>query len=101
MADSQYPLQSPPPAAPATVSINPGQQAVVVKEDAAPTKRIFLVSYPKIVFLYPTLITALVAGVYMLFAHNDMTREDTRVVGLIFLMMLGVNMIVLAFDFPR
>ena len=101
MADSQYPLQSPPPNDKVTVAATPSGQTVVAKDESSPPKSIFLVSYPKIVFLYPTLIVALVAGVYMLFRHNDVAREDTRVVGLIFLMTLGVNLVVLAFDFPR
>ncbi|MEX2286296.1 MAG: hypothetical protein WD648_04345 [Planctomycetaceae bacterium] len=100
MAQSDYPLQSPTPKEKVTVAVTPAAQAVVVKEAAAP-KRIFLVSYPKIVFLYPTLIAALLAGIYMAIAGPDLERNDTRIVNLIFLMVLGLNLVVLSFDFPR
>ena len=61
---------------------------------------IFLVSYPKIVYLYPTWIASLIAGIYLLIAKNE-PSTDTHVVALIFLGMLAVNMVVLSFDFPR
>ncbi len=70
-------------------------------ESKIPT-RIFLVSYPKIVFLYPTAMMALIAAVYMAIARPETTdRPDTHVVSLIFLFVLAVNLIVLSFDFPR
>lgn len=71
-----------------------------VTGDAGPPKKIFLVSYPKIVFIYPTLIAAVIAGIYMAVAGNE-ERPDTRVVNLVFLMILGLNLVVLSFDFPR
>ncbi len=94
MSQSEIPLKSP------SVQEKVAERPAAEKPDAS-AKRIFLVSYPKIVFLYPTLIAALIAGTYMLVAGNDPTREDTRVVGLLFLMTLGINLVVLAFDFPR
>ncbi len=71
-------------------------------EEKRPTS-IFLVSYPKIVFMYPTLIVALVAGVYMAIAGNEPPedRHDTEILALVFLATMSVNMAVLAFDFPR
>ena len=54
-------------------------------------RRIYLVAYPKIVFLYPTLIAALIAGIYMAFVGNEPAR-DTYVVTLSFLAILAVNL---------
>ena len=66
--------------------------------------RIFLVPYPKIVFLYPTFLTALVASIYMSVFHwglddakalgADHRRRDLPGV-------LAINLVILAFDFPR
>ena len=61
---------------------------------------IFLVSYPKIVYLYPTWIASLIAGIYLLIQKNEVTTQ-TSSVALIFLGLMAVNLVVLAFDFPR
>ena len=61
--------------------------------------RVFLVSYPKIVFMYPTMITALLAGIYMAIAKRD--AEDTHLVSAIFMFVFTLNLVVFAFDFPR
>jgi hypothetical protein len=61
---------------------------------------IFLVSYPKIVYLYPAWIASLVAGIYLLIAKNQVAA-DTQIVALIFVGLLAVNLVVLSFDFPR
>jgi len=63
-------------------------------------KSIFLVSYPKVIFLYPTLIAALMAGIYMLIA-KDRLDPDTHMVAGVFMAVLTLNFIVFAFDFPR
>lgn len=67
------------------------------------SKNIYLISYPKIVFLYPSFLMALVAGIYMLVVGNTpgAERHDTEVLALVFLGVLGVNLVVLSFDFPR
>ena len=62
-------------------------------------ERIFLVSYPKIVFLYPTFLAALAAGIYMAAASPEGAWRHT--VALIFLVIFSLNLIVLSFDFPR
>lgn len=62
---------------------------------------IFLVSYPKIVYLYPTWLFSLFAGAYMLVAKNVLTSADTHVIAQLFLGILAVNLVVLSFDFPR
>jgi len=64
------------------------------------TKPVILVSYPKIVILYPTYIAAIVAGLLaMVLGENSPHHQQT--IGVVFLTILGVNLVVLAFDFPR
>jgi hypothetical protein len=73
-----------------------------------PRKYIYLVSYPKIVFLYPTFFAALVAGTYMAFAGEmpptdepNGSRHTSELVATAFLVIAGINLVVLSFDFPR
>jgi hypothetical protein len=65
-----------------------------------PPKSIFLVSYPKVVFFYPTLIAAFVAGIYTAIAQNP-DRWDTHAFELLFMAVFTVNLVIFAFDFPR
>jgi hypothetical protein len=60
-------------------------------------KSIYLISYPKIVMLYPTFIAAVIAGILA----AVLGEENTVVICDIFLAILGINLVVLAFDFPR
>jgi hypothetical protein len=64
---------------------------------------IYLVAYPKIVFLYPTYIASLIAALYMLFWGDKAGVADRvgEVFALLFLMLAAVNLVVLSFDFPR
>ena len=74
---------------------------------AVPTEvpsRIFLVAYPKVIFLYPTFITSLLVGSYFSLAGADALDITNRMsVGLttLFLAVFAVNMVVFSFDFPR
>ncbi len=61
---------------------------------------VVLVPLPKIVFLWPTLVVALLAGIYMSFKHPE-GSEGPVVAAVAFLSMLAMNLIVLSFDFPR
>ena len=62
-------------------------------------KPIYLVSYPKVVMLYPTFIAAVVAGIVTAFAGQ---KEAISInVCLVFLAVFSINLVVLAFDFPR
>lgn len=63
-------------------------------------KQIYLVSYPKAVFLYPTFLAALVAAFYMMFTGNEDTH-NAHIVALAFLAIFAVNLVVISFDFPR
>ncbi len=65
--------------------------------------QLYLISYPKVVFMYPTFLAAVVAAIYMTVSGDapGVDRHDTEILGTIFLMIFGVNLVVLAFDFPR
>jgi len=69
----------------------------------APQNHIYLISYPKIVYLYPTFLAALVAGIFMAIKGNPSGEAShaTEIVALIFLGITGINLVVIAFDFPR
>src|SRR5215471_19293008 len=67
--------------------------------DTPAPKNIYLVSYPKVVFLYPTLIAALLCGLYMAIAKVQ--DNDTHIVSALFMGVFVVNVVIFAFDFPR
>ncbi|NQV24214.1 MAG: hypothetical protein HQ518_07575 [Rhodopirellula sp.] len=64
---------------------------------------IYLISYPKIVFLYPTFFMALLAGLITYFSGEvDAQHGRTgEVATLMFLGVLALNLCVVTFDFPR
>ncbi|MCH2211866.1 MAG: hypothetical protein MK110_11225 [Fuerstiella sp.] len=62
---------------------------------------VFLVSYPKIVFLYPTVFAAIFGVIYMWAKGNDPAAEYATLPARIFLITLSVNLVVISFDFPR
>ena len=63
------------------------------------SKPIILISYPKIVLLYPTFIAAILAGI--LTAWWGEASPHAQSIGVLFLGILSANVVVLAFDFPR
>lgn len=69
--------------------------------------RVVLVSYPKIVFLWPTFLAALIAALYMALSGDVPQAEIAAsmpmqaVMGWMFLIVLSINLVVLSFDFPR
>jgi hypothetical protein len=67
-----------------------------------PTK-VVLVSYPKIIFLYPTFIVSLAAAIILslLRLPLDAGSTTTIVLSVVFLGVWMTNLFVLAFDFPR
>ena len=72
---------------------------------AAKKNRIYLVSYPKIVFMYPTAVAALVIGMWM---HMKYGLQGVENVGQFsslltssFLVLFTLNQVVISFDFPR
>jgi hypothetical protein len=66
-------------------------------------ERIYLIPYPKIIFLYPTLVAALVAACWLHFVEGPLERENVAAVtpSVVFLVVLTLNLVILAFDFPR
>jgi len=64
---------------------------------------VILVSYPKLIFLYPSLLLAFATAAYLTFAEAPMDPANTTAVFLntLFLGIFAVNLVVLAFDFPR
>jgi hypothetical protein len=78
----------------------PAASAVSGGDTDAPPTRIYLISYPKIVFLYPSFLAALAVGIWSTVRGGD-RAADTEVGTLIFLGILGVNLVVFSFDFPR
>jgi hypothetical protein len=81
------------PSTPATPPVVPSAEAKSEPE------RIYLVSFPKIVFMYPTFVMAILAGIVASFAdpHGGLSHSITA----IFLVVLALNLVVFAFDFPR
>lgn len=62
-------------------------------------KPIYLISYPKIILLYPTFFMAIIAGIMA-----RIYPEESRVAGTlgwVFMWVFTLNIVVLAFDFPR
>ena len=74
-----------------------------MEEETKKPSRILLVSYPKIVFLYPTFLISLVAAIYLSVARPSLEpgSTDTILISVVFLGVWVTNLAVLAFDFPR
>ncbi len=100
---------------PQTTAAQPAQTAPAEKGKHG-QPRVFLMPYPKVVFLYPTFFFALVAGIFYSFAPLqvvvpagvepgtalpvELTKAQTTV-SLLFLGVFGANLVILGFDFPR
>ncbi len=61
---------------------------------------IILYGWPKVVFLYPTFLAAIAAGIYMA-ASGAAGGTGAQLTGLIFLGIFALNLVVISFDFPR
>lgn len=68
-------------------------------KSGSPEKPVYLISYPKIVLLYPTFIGAILAGLLTRFLPETSPVVDS--VGWGFMWLFGLNLVVLSFDFPR
>lgn len=70
-------------------------------------KNIYLVSYPKIVFMYPTVIVAAIVAIWMQFkfglsAANPVVADSVSVfLATAFFAVFTLNLVVISFDFPR
>ena len=103
-----YP-SAPNPAPPiVTASATPPVVAIAPPnsdQEEAPSS-IYLVAYPKIVFLYPTYIVSIIAWLVMLLLGDAAMPDGTRhrvaeLITLFFLMLTAANLVVISFDFPR
>ena len=63
--------------------------------------RIFLVSYPKIIFLYPTFLMSLICGIVFSFRGDVPPDTTSYVLTSLFLGVFTMNLVVFSFDFPR
>ena len=74
------------------------------KPPAEAPARVLLFAYPKIVFLYPIFLAAIAAAICMaVFAPRplDPTHRMSTAISTLFLGLFFVNLVILAFDFPR
>jgi len=80
-------------------------EASAAKSDKSDQNHVILISYPKIVFLWPSFLTAIVCGIFMLFVGGPVAEgpppSGPGIAGWAFLIVLSINLIVLSFDFPR
>ena len=96
MSDEKPP--TPPPA--------PEEATHAEKESLAPRpnrdtpSKILLISYPKLIFLYPTFLASIIAGIVISLSGNE-PNTVTFGTTLAFLCVFTVNFVVLTFDFPR
>jgi hypothetical protein len=70
------------------------------KPIVAEPKSIYLIDYPKIVFMYPTFLFSMLAGLLTQFVAGDSVGWQSSI-GVIFWWVFTLNLIVLSFDFPR
>src|SRR6185295_1380343 len=92
-----------PPLAPAKAA--PPQEAEAPPDSDASDMPsvIYLIAFPKIVFLYPTYLASFTMGFLML-AYGDTPGEAhnwAHAASLFFLMLISMNLVVISFDFPR
>ena len=83
-----------------TITVDPEAVAKTPEVD----KGVVLISYPKVVFLWPAWVVSIVAGLYLLLFGKEGGPDlhgDAVVLGWTFLIVLAVNLVVLSFDFPR
>jgi hypothetical protein len=83
-------------------SDKPSPKPAVTKAVDAPD-RVLLVPYPKIVFLYPTFLLAIISAIWMHFLSKELGPENhvAAGIGALFLCVFTINLVILSFDFPR
>lgn len=91
----------------------PPETATVIADKHHHIQRVVLFQYPKVVFLLPSLVTALICGVIMCFLGIDMNvpgKESIsgsafltkqNLVGIVFLAVFAINLVAMSVDFPR
>jgi hypothetical protein len=96
---AREPIAPPLTAGSAAVPDAPPKPAPKPASKSDNEKPIYLVSYPKIVLLYPTFLGAIAAGLIELFLAKDSLVAQS--LGWGFLWLFALNIVVLSFDFPR
>ncbi len=81
------------------MSASPPVVPLAAQKSESSSKPIILISYPKIVLLYPAFIAAILAGILTMVLGE--TSQHAQTIGVLFLGILTANLVVLAFDFPR
>lgn len=76
------------------------QPAMNEHNQPAQDKGVILISYPKIVFMWPSWVVSIFCAFYMWFSP-ELTNQGGVNVCLAFLIVFCLNLIVLSFDFPR
>lgn len=78
-------------------------QPAAPKSEKGGPESILLYAYPKLIFLYPSLLMALGTALYLSFSSEPLepTNRAAVVMNTLFLAVFGINLVVLAFDFPR
>ena len=89
------PQPPPPMAAPAKPAATPAAKHA----PKAVPQSVKLVAYPKAILLYPTLIGTIAAGLWLTFSPAETVA--TQLVAVAWLGLFTLNLVVLAFDFPR
>ena len=69
------------------------------EKESGPAKAIIIRPWPKVIFLYPTFIASLVAGVWQVFLPEN--SEQAPTVGLVFYFVFCANLLVISFEFTR
>jgi hypothetical protein len=74
-----------------------------MKGQDRPQSKVFLVSYPKIIFMYPTFVASLAGATYLSVFQPSLNPPGTAtiVLSVIFLGVWATNLVVMAFIFPR
>lgn len=64
-------------------------------------ERVYLIPYPKIIFFYPTLLAAVAIAIWMMVLGVEEEGKLAALMTWVFLGILGVNLAIITFDFPR
>ena len=91
--------QPPPPMAAPGTPADPAATPAAKHAPRAVPESVKLVAYPKAILLYPTLIGTILAGLWLTFSPAETVA--TQLVAVAWLGLFTLNLVVLAFDFPR
>jgi hypothetical protein len=70
------------------------------KRDSRKSDTIVIRSWPKVIFLYPVMLTCFICGIWMLFV-KDSNKSAQEAAGFIFFLVLSLNLLVISFEFSR